>query len=522
MQLFDAVIACLGLALACGLATAQRHEEQSGHEARRCAWQLAQLGAGALRSAEALREDLAAGESPCQRLDAEALRQQGQLVPELPAVNSLGQALEAYACLKEGRTYGIALARGLPRKPRGEAGPEADPDVQLSLYLRYALPVSKALYQSFALPPAELPAAAMQPVTSQSGTASGASEPAQMLADFGLAHPGPGSVFVLLAGTACGEDADYLRRVCTPGLEDRSAMAAPLSLQGQAVSGAAGLQLLPLQQGRLVQAGRLIAGPAAFAEACQEASADAAGSLASLDGRLAFAWTAARHQPAAAPPSGGSGEGEEDSGTGQTGQTGQAGDLLACLASKPRTLQATPALFQPRDARQVQQGGLVPKPWCPRGSRPRLDLLPAASESGVGSAPGTHVLTRFTASAGSTGSSASGIVLSTVPSLEDARLEGFRASASDEGEAWRVRIERRRTSSGKSLANWKPLASWRGMLCQSCLVREAEWEEDAGASVLALRSCVPEGQLEASANAGQTAALAPATAAVAAAGGSRP
>ncbi|MBQ2475679.1 MAG: hypothetical protein II515_00200, partial [Desulfovibrio sp.] len=393
MQLFDAVIACLGLALACGLATAQRHEEQSGHEARRCAWQLAQLGAGALRSAEALREDLAAGESPCQRLDAEALRQQGQLVPELPAVNSLGQALEAYACLKEGRTYGIALARGLPRKPRGEAGPEADPDVQLSLYLRYALPFSKALDQSFALPPAELPAAAMQPVTSQSGTASGASEPAQMLADFGLAHPGPGSVFVLFAGTACGEDADYLRRVCTPGLEDRSAMAAPLSLQGQAASGAAGLQLLPLQQGRLVQAGRLIAGPAAFAEACQEASADAAGSLASLDGRLAFAWTAARHQPAAAPPSGGSGEGEEDSGTGQTGQTGQAGDLLACLASKPRTLQATPALFQPRDARQVQQGGLVPKPWCPRGSRPRLDLLPAASGGSTGSAPGTHVLT---------------------------------------------------------------------------------------------------------------------------------
>ncbi|MBR6466991.1 MAG: hypothetical protein IKT16_02430, partial [Desulfovibrio sp.] len=338
MQLFDAVIASLALALACGLAANQRHGEQSAHEARRCAWQLAQLGAGALRSAEALRADLAAGEQPCRRLDAEALRQQGALVQELPAVNSFGQTLEAYACLKEGRTYGIALARGLPRRPLDEAGLQADPDVQGRLYLRYALPFSKALDQGFALPPAErLQPETVQPGTNQAGsnlagsnlagTASGAgghAEPAQLLADFGLAHPGPGSVFVLRAGTACGEDADYLRRVRTPGLEDRAVMAAPLSLQGQAASGAAGLQLLPLQQGRLVQAGRLLASPSAFAEACQEASAHAAGSLASLDGRLAFAWTA-RHQPVAALSAGGSGEGSDAGGTGQTGQTGQAG-----------------------------------------------------------------------------------------------------------------------------------------------------------------------------------------------------
>ena len=475
MQLFDAALASLALALACGLAAAQRHDEAGRHEARRCAWQLAQLGAGALRSAEAEREVLAAGQQPCRRLDAQDLRRQGELPFALPSVNSYGQTLEAYACVKEGRTYGIALARGLPRQPAGASGAERDADVQRRLYRAFALPFAQALAGGCALPPAGLP---------------GQGQGAQALADFGLPDPGPGSVFAVLQGSLAGSDADYLRRARTPGLEDRSAMTAPLSLQGHAAAGAASLQLLPLQQGRLLQAGSLVDGAKAFAEACRQAPADATGSLASLDGRLAFAWTPAADQAGQAGQEGQDGQ-DGQHGEGVSAGTPPPGSLLACLASKPRSLAASPALFQPREARTVLQGGLVPKPWCPRGSRPRLDLLPAASGGSTGSAPGTHVLTRLEASADA---SAGGLVLNAQPASEEARIEGVRVQAEDAGEAWRVRLERRRTSSARSLGNWGPLSSWRGVLCQNCLVRDAVWEEDPDASVLALVSCTPESQ----------------------------
>ena len=477
MQLIDAAAASLALALACGLAASQRQEERDLGEARRCAWQLAQLSAGALRWAEAHRDGLAADAAPCRRLQGRELQASGALPFEIAPATGFGQPLEVHACLKEGRAFGIALAKGLPRGPEG--GPPAGAGAAGRLYRAYSLPAARALACGLALPPEGMPAYGSLPLgqarSADAQTQAGPIRPPDMASFFGLPDPGPGTVFAASAGAPAGGDADYLRRVRSPGLEDRTAMAAPLSLEGHAAAGLGGLGLAPLGEGRLLAEGRPAARASAFAQACRESQASAAGALGSLDGRLAFA------SPEA--------DGAQDAQDGQNGQAagGAPGVLLACLNSRPRTLASTPERLILRDARPAAQGELVPKPWCPRGSRPRLDLIQAASPGSFGSAPGTHVLTQIDASA-----DGGSMRVAVTPAAADSRIEGFRASAEEADGAWRVRLERRRTVSSSSLSNWEPLADWMGASCRECTVSDASWEEDPDARALALVSCVPD------------------------------